>query len=992
MVYRTGWMLAYAATVGLWALLRWPGYQAGPPPPGAPAAEAALLGLGAALVTMPWNGVAGDGRGGRRPWWVPERMAGSLLVALAAGSAWLAADSWIRDAWGPAPWEGVRPVVVTGRLEGAERLAVTAIGDTPVRTRLRVRWPRTMGAGPGQGIPPGAVVQVTGTLRRLRPATNPGGYDDRAAGLRQGYAYELRADGPPRVQVAPGPFSWAGRGLARLRHALEAGLVLALPPGPRGVAAALLLDQRQGLSVTARNALAETGLIHALAVSGQHVAMAAALATWTAGRARWLPRRRRAGAMAVVVLYAGLTGGPPSVLRATATFLLAELARALARPVSPLTILVWSGFLQAAWRPLVLLDPGFQLSFAATAGLILLGSPLQRAWRRWWNRCRALVAPVGPRRPGGERAAPAGLAATRLEHAFPEPPLGFLAPLLANPREPVVEKRHRPGAGPAPPQAAPGQPQGALVPSGGSRAAPAAAGMPAVFADASGRAAPLGLPWREGTAGRVRGAFWHVAGWAGDALAVTLAAQLAVLPVQVALFGRAPLLALVANLAVVPVSAVALVAAAAAAALGATLHALPLPSGWQEPAALLARLAGWPAAASLALMVKTAMVAGRVPGAAGGLAPAAAGCLALATTWILWCLGDGRPAYARRRRPRPLPPLQQLAPAATGLVAAVALSAWLLRPPAPGTWVAWFLDVGQGDAILVQFPGGRSALVDAGGKALQAEPGRYWPGPPPVVADAVGEQVTVPVVRRLLGRGPDLLVVTHGDRDHAGGAGAVIEQLGAQMVWLGGIPGVPLDEALQAAAARRGVPLVRPAAGWRWQPAPGCRVDVLHPQEPGGAAGTGAAAADGARGSGRGGGPAGSENDRSLVLRLDCGGPRLLLTGDLERAGEEELLRRGVDLRAEVLKVSHHGSRGATTAAFLAAVRPRLAVVSAGPNPYGLPHVETLARLQRAGIPVLRTDRLGAVSVRAGPGQRLEVRVMLPGGGNSEASRAFRGS
>ncbi|HEY8552528.1 MAG TPA: ComEC/Rec2 family competence protein [Thermaerobacter sp.] len=923
------WAIAYGTAIGLWALVRWPLYHAGPPSgsrsPLGPLAEAVGMGVAMVATRAVWlvaRGRAGGGRqrwrtsharprlatqaagGGRRTLWAAG--SGAALVGLAAATGWLAAETWTLAAWRPAPWEG-REVRVTGRLWNDEVLAVTAIEGVPVTTRLRLDWASAgrTGAGPPahaagvgsqagsrDGRPPASVghpVEVWGQLRRLRPATNPGGYDERATGLRNGFAYELdvtrwrllASARAARPAAAPeGVGVWARLGmvvdtaLTALRGVLLRGLAVTLPPGPRGVAAALLLDERGDLSATAREALAATGLIHALAVSGQHVAMAAALATWLAARARWMPGPRRLAVAGIVVLYAGLTGGPPSVLRAAGTYLLGEAARGAGRAVAPAEMLVWAGFFQAAWRPLVLLDPGFQLSFAATAGLLVLGGPLQRAWR---GRRRRWTA----RRGGWERR-------------------------------------------------------------------------------------PLRL-----------------AGWVGDALAVTLAAQVAVLPVQVALFGRLPLLALVANLLVVPLSGVGLAAAAVAAAAGAVLAALPVPPGWEGGVATVAGLLGRPAAASLTAMVRVAMAAGALPAASGDLAPAAAGWLAVAALWVLVQVGDARPGYARRLRPRRLPRTRVLAAAGVAGVAAVACSAFLQRPPAPETWVAWFLDVGQGDAILLRFPTGRSALVDAGGRALVPDAARYWPGAPPSIPDAVGEGTTVPVVRRLLGRGPDLLVLTHADRDHAGGAGAVMERLGTGAVWLGGLPGVPLDRALVDLARQRGVPVHRPRAGWVWHPAPGCRMDVLHPDPAGGQV-SGSAPDAGAAAPPSGpttvddtGG--GKENDWSLVLRVGCGGPRLLLMGDLERAGEEALLARGTDLAAEVLKVSHHGSRGATTAAFLAAVRPRLAVVSVGPNPYGLSHVETLARLRRAGIPVLRTDRTGAVEMRAGPGPRLMVRAMVPG-------------
>ena len=120
-------------------------------------------------------------------------------------------------------------------------------------------------------------------------------------------------------------------------------------------------------------------------------------------------------------------------------------------------------------------------------------------------------------------------------------------------------------------------------------------------------------------------------------------------------------------------------------------------------------------------------------------------------------------------------------------------------------------------------------------------------------------------------------------------------------------------------------------------------------------------------------GTQGSENDRSLVLRLDWRGISLLLTGDLGAAGEAVLLARSLPLRATILKVGHHGSRYSSSEPFLDAIRPALAVVSVGPrNPFRHPAPETLRRLQATGARVYRTDRDGAVVIET-DGATLQV-------------------
>ena len=133
-----------------------------------------------------------------------------------------------------------------------------------------------------------------------------------------------------------------------------------------------------------------------------------------------------------------------------------------------------------------------------------------------------------------------------------------------------------------------------------------------------------------------------------------------------------------------------------------------------------------------------------------------------------------------------------------------------------------------------------------------------------------------------------------------------------------------------------------------------------------------------------------AKNNDSLVLRLRYGNETLLLPGDAEKQVEREILsENGPEaMRADVLKIGHHGSKNSTTPEFLAAVQPRVGIISAGEdNPYGHPSPELLERLENAGIRILRTDRNGAVQVMT-DGRQLEIScfVACPNGGNAAAS------
>lgn len=281
-------------------------------------------------------------------------------------------------------------------------------------------------------------------------------------------------------------------------------------------------------------------------------------------------------------------------------------------------------------------------------------------------------------------------------------------------------------------------------------------------------------------------------------------------------------------------------------------------------------------------------------------------------------------------------------PAAGVLVAAAAVALVLAaRPPRSPAWEITWLDVGQGDAIVVRFPGGATWLIDA--------------GPADPHGDA-GLRVVLPWLRR---RGVDSierLVTTHPDLDHVGGASSVLRGIDVDAWSSGGVVasgGAYL--ALLAGRGRDGPPeaeLVR--AGTRWT-RDGIAIDVLHPS-PGWVASDPYAARVNA-------------NEGSVVLLMRGGPCRALLTGDLGRPGESALVEAlGDSLRAELLHVGHHGSRHSSTARFLARVRPRQAVASVGrTNRHGHPHPDALERLAGAGARIWRTDREGAITARCGP-------------------------
>ena len=270
---------------------------------------------------------------------------------------------------------------------------------------------------------------------------------------------------------------------------------------------------------------------------------------------------------------------------------------------------------------------------------------------------------------------------------------------------------------------------------------------------------------------------------------------------------------------------------------------------------------------------------------------------------------------------------------AASLVVAGILAAAPLPPidPAPPRVVV--LDVGQGDSVLVQGRTG-TLLVDAG----VAVPGGV----------DLGATVVVPALRALGVERLDLVVASHADLDHRGGLPAVLRAVPVARVWLplGGVADPAFAEVVAAAHAA-GAPVEERGAGGAVLHAGDLRIASLWPPPDD---------------------PGGSRNDRSLTLRIDVAGRSVLLPGDLEAAGEARLLAAGAPLRADVLKLGHHGSRTSSTAAWLAAVDGAVAVASAPRlGRFGMPHAEVVDRAGAAGYALWWTGRHGAVLIGLEP-------------------------
>jgi len=602
--------------------------------------------------------------------------------------------------------------------------------------------------------------------------------------------------------------------IAALEHVRRtaAGYLTSILPEPQaGLSAAILIGLRDMVARDVSDEFRTAGLSHVVAISGWHIALLGAL---VGAMLRGLERRRRSSlVLAAIVCYSILAGGSPSVMRAAAMASVVLLARESGRKgqASAALGLTVGGMLLI--EPATVTDVGFQLSVAATAGLLRWASGLQT----WLQR--------------------------RLPRVTPS--------------------------------------------------------------------------------------------WLLEALAVSLAAQAATLPLVLFHFGQLSLVAPMANLAMAPIVApVTLIAAVGVA--GGALIAFGVPAIVLAPITLLG-------AGLVGLMIAIARIAAGMPLASVELpSPLNLASAGVAGVVLLWALtrrpsarDDDRTAgetHSATRAHRRRPGTRTAVAGGASLLALVLASVALARPDLRLHMTV--LDVGQGDAILLEGPTGGRILVDT--------------GPDPDRLLALLDERLPAWDRRL-----DLVVITHPHEDHVSGLALLLDRyrIGgvAEPGMIGPGPGdaafrrrmAELNRQTRVIAAGDALALDGVRLAVRWPP-PGSV--PLRPTD----TGTGI-------------------NNVSLVLDIHFGERRILLTGDVEQQIDPHLLAAGLaegDAPLDVLKVAHHGSGTATTDAFVSRMAPRVAVISAGfGNPYGHPSAATVARLEGSGAKLFRTDLDGSIAI-----------------------------
>lgn len=260
----------------------------------------------------------------------------------------------------------------------------------------------------------------------------------------------------------------------------------------------------------------------------------------------------------------------------------------------------------------------------------------------------------------------------------------------------------------------------------------------------------------------------------------------------------------------------------------------------------------------------------------------------------------------------------------------------------------WYLDVGQADSMLLQLPNGNDwdyVLIDAGtGQTEEA------------LVSWLQEQGVTDIAA---------VIATHPHEDHIGGMDAVLEAIPVESLYMPEVkesltPTTRCYEQMLDAAEAQQVQAVKGQSGVTVYGEDGVKLELVGPEPQ-------------------------KEyddlNEYSLVAKLTVGGKSFLFTGDSSEQAEADMIEAGEDLKADVLKIGHHGSSTATTKAFLQAVNPQVAVISCGiDNSYGHPHEETMQRLQEKALTIYRTDEDGTILATC-DGTSIEWQTGLPSSG-----------
>lgn len=661
----------------------------------------------------------------------------------------------------------------------------------------------------------------------------PGEFNYRKFLLARGIQLTVKSwQGSGVQKVGTGGINYFVDACIRCKEELMSVTRATLAPRYAGLLQGVLFGSCGLIDNQTRNDFALAGVVHILSVSGFHVAMMMGICLLLVDKLRMNRYAGTAFTVIVTLAYTVMSGAGPPAVRALIMGWTLLLARSLKREYDWVSSLSLAALILLIIDPGYLADAGFQLSFAATWGVLYLA-----------------------------------------------PQITHILKLLLTP----ADKNQR--------------------------------GLPRISPD---------LVKKQGV--------WR---WLGQSVGITVAAQLAVLPITSYYFNYFALLAVPSNLVIVPLTTLVMLLGGLAAISG--LIWLPLADVINVSTGfiteLILRAAHWLAALPFATIVVEQPAIFEITG----------------FYLVLFLAAEAwkNPAVSLRIRRIYLTNYQRLIP--IGLFAAACLLWFSIAAPGEKGIELTFLDIGQGDAAVLECPGGFSAVFDTGG-APEMTKSSYNPG----------ERILMPFLRRKGISRIDVLLLSHAHADHIQGAEFLVNNIPVKMLVIGGqFTADPAGARLVKAFKAKGTKIQEVSGGDRLWFDEKTTMDVLSPPD--------RLTTD--------------VNDDSLVVRLCYGELHVLLTGD---AGTEVLdnLPDLSKLQAEIVKVPHHGSKNSWSEAFYRAVDPDAAVISVGPNYFGHPAGQVLRGLGQLGVACYRTDRNGAIivtsngcdyQIRTGRSQRAEL-------------------
>jgi competence protein ComEC len=784
--------------------------------------------------------------------------------------------------------ESLRAQTVTMEASGVARLFISPADDEAMDAFKRL------------ALDTGARLRVLVRLERARRYSNPGSPDFNDFLERRGY--DLKGTIKSALLIEPLGQAKTNRALAalyRVRLRLMRAIDARFDAKVGGTLKAMLTGNRYFLDTQVSERLRKSATFHTLVIAGLHIGILAwALLGW-----RWdfwrrksrntLSRHELTRTIVAILLmwaYAVMVGLAPPVVRATAMLTIGIIGPLLFRRAASINTVSLAAFVMMALKPSLVVDPGFQLSFAAVAGIIALALPLIDRLRE-----------IGEWQPTSRTPHPPACS-PRLR--------AFAEALFWNEREFKREQRR----------------------------------------------SPIRFRLEKSvTARRLNRLRLQPLVRAVTVLLITSTMiQLATLPLMAFYFNRVSPIGVVLNVTAGLLTAVLMLgglavmaiapASAALAGCGVALvntahhlleHSIVPFASWPFATFRVPHYEDWHAIIYALYFVPLA-----------GLA-------ALLDRWRPvdeFHPIDRPPAGDTAFAASPHRRVAVLFCVVTLLVTMIAI----IRPAAvapTGKLTIHFLDVGQGDAALIVFPRGTTMLVDAGGEIQTSkatdESDNFDAAPTSDDGFAVGETVVSRFLWAERRTRLDYVLATHADADHIAGFNEVLNNFAVGQALIGHRPTSDNEyERFAARLAQRRIRLGSLAAGERFD-IEGVTVEALWPPRAVGSTVT-------------------SNNDDSVVLRLVYGSTAVLLTGDIEHPAEAALVASGVDLRADVMKAPHHGSKTSSTDAFLNRVRPRCAVISVGERSrFGHPHQEVLERYLSRDVRLLQTGRDGTVTIES---------------------------